>query len=203
MKKTLQEGKSDLVTEFQVKGEDGSLEFFDSFEKAYQYILQYDPQEISKLSWSEHITKGNDVTEGDIKMGVVVWDKSDRTGISADSGEHFIRFRPKTKKDQWSPESEKAISSMCLEYRECKDNNAVFWVHQMIGDFDLLETERKKYNTEKEWDEFYLPKLIVEVKTTKEFEEEYVKNTKRRFVFYQKEENYSLLTTTTTNDGGW
>jgi hypothetical protein len=169
----------ELVPEFQLKKDSGGMKFFDSFEKVYKYILDYDPKQISKLSWGEH------VTPSDKNLGVVVW-KNDEN--KEKGGEHYIRFRPKTKDDRWEPESEKKISFLCSEYENCQDNDKVFWVHQMISDFDFLKKERDKYDTEEEWDKIYMPRLIVEAKTTEEFEKEYVYNTKRKLKVYPRRE---------------
>lgn len=90
--------------EFEVRTAIGTLEFFKSFAKAFEYI-QANLSSVDKISWSEPD------------------EKKDR---------YRNRWLPKRKCDQWSIASEGKMCQLSEEYdQEPEDSTKLFWICQL------------------------------------------------------------------------
>lgn len=168
--------KSKKVPEFQIVFDNhaGIIRSNTSLEELYLTIKQNGgARHVQKISWCEILTDTNKSKNEK---------EEERIGFVTDGNVHHLRFIPKKRSIKWSNEAERIISSLHGGYKNAHPDQ-IFWIHQKIMDTELLKQRNGK--SEEEWDKFYYPKLIVDVKTKGEFEQQYIYNPNRNFKMYE------------------
>ena len=95
--------------------------------------------------------------------------------ISWYDGTNDYRWRPKTKQEDWSPESEERLANMSEKYKNAK-NTEIFWVQQYImppNHQDLFEKFAKKQITDSEFEKEYSKCCLEEVLSDEEFRQRF------------------------------
>lgn len=113
---------------------------------------------------------------------IFINDKKKAIKFYQENTEHIIkisfgnfRFVKKTKQHKWMDESETVLNMKSKQYKNCKDNNAIFWVYQHLRPQDeTIKQQAIKLQQEGDddgSDKLWYPNLIVSVYDNSQFNE--------------------------------